>query len=105
MNDLMRPALYDSYHEIIPVRKINKKIVGNIQFVGPICESTDKFINKKDFSKVIENDYVAIKNVGAYGMSLASNYNTRPLIAEILVSGSKYKLIKKKQSLENLINN
>jgi len=105
MNDLMRPALYDSYHEIIPVRKINKKIVGNIQFVGPICESTDKFINKKDFAKVIENDYVAIKNVGAYGMSLASNYNTRPLIAEILVSGSKYKLIKKKQSLENLINN
>ena len=104
MNDLMRPALYDSYHEIIPVRKINKKIVGNIQFVGPICESTDKFINKKDFAKVIENDYVAIKNVGAYGMSLTSNYNTRPIVSEVLVDKSKHKLIKKRQNLQNLIN-
>ena len=105
MNDLMRPALYGANHRIIPAIKTNKISKKIYEFVGPICESTDKFINKKDFAKVIENDYVAIKNVGAYGMSLASNYNTRPLIAEILVSGSKYKLIKKKQSLENLINN
>jgi diaminopimelate decarboxylase len=105
MNDLMRPALYGAKHKIIPLKKNNKKIYGNLEFVGPICESSDIFLTQKKFPKVQEGDYVAITDVGAYGMSLASNYNTRPLIAEILVSGSKYKLIKKRQSLENLINN
>ena len=105
MNDLMRPALYDAQHEIMPIRKSNKKMIGKIEFVGPICESTDKFLTQKNFSKLNEGDYIAITNVGAYGMSLASNYNARPIIAEILVSGSKYKIIKKRQSLENLINN
>jgi len=105
MNDLMRPALYDARHKIIPLKKNNKRITGNIEFVGPICESSDKFLNQKDFSKIKEGDHVAITDVGAYGMSLTSNYNTRPIIAEILVTGSKHKLIKKRQSLENLINN
>jgi len=105
MNDLMRPALYNAYHEIIPLKKSNNKIMGNIEFVGPICESTDKFLSQKNFSKVKEGDFVAITDVGAYGMSLTSNYNTRPIIAEILVNGSKHKVIKKKQSLEDLINN
>jgi len=105
MNDLMRPALYDAYHKIIPLKKNNTKISGDIEFVGPICESSDKFLSQKNFSKVKEGDYVAITDVGAYGMSLSSNYNTRPIIAEIMVSGSKHKLIKKRQSLENLINN
>jgi len=105
MNDLMRPALYNAYHEIIPLKKNNNKIMGNIEFVGPICESTDKFLSQKNFSKVKEGDFVAITDVGAYGMSLTSNYNTRPIIAEILVNGSKHKVIKKKQSLEDLINN
>ena len=105
MNDLMRPALYDSYHKIIPLKKSNKKILGNIEFVGPICESSDKFLNQINFSKIYEGDYVAIINVGAYGMSLSSNYNTRPLVAEIMVNGSKHKLNKKRQSLQNLINN
>ena len=105
MNDLMRPALYNAYHEIIPLKKNNNKMIGNIEFVGPICESTDKFLSQKNFSKIKEGDFVAITNVGAYGMSLASNYNTRPKIAEILVNGAKHKVIKKKQSLEDLINN
>jgi len=105
MNDLMRPALYDAYHKIIPLKKNNKRIIGNIEFVGPICESSDKFLNQKGFSKIKEGDYVAITDVGAYGMSLTSNYNTRPIIAEILVNGSKHKLIKKRQSLENLVSN
>ena len=105
MNDLMRPALYNAQHEIIPIRKSNKKMIGKIEFVGPICESTDKFLTQKYFSNLNEGDYIAIANVGAYGMSLASNYNARPIIAEILVSGSKHKIIKKRQSLENLINN
>ena len=105
MNDLMRPALYDAYHKIIPLKKNKGKIIGNIEFVGPVCESTDKFLNQRNFSKINEGDCLAITNVGAYGMSLASNYNTRPIVAEILVNGSKHKIIKKRQSLEYLINN
>jgi len=105
MNDLMRPALYNVHHKIIPLIKINKRINGNIEFVGPICESSDKFLNQNSFSKIREGDCVAITDVGAYGMSLSSNYNTRPIIAEIMVNGSKYKIIRKRQSLENLVNN
>ena len=105
MNNLMRPALYDAQHQIIPLKKTNKLFRGNLEFVGPVCESSDKFSNQKSFSQIKEGDYVALTNVGAYGMSLSSNYNTRPTIAEILVSGSKHKLIKKRQSLESLVNN
>jgi len=105
MNDLMRPALYNGQHEIIPLKKYNKKIKGYTEFVGPICESSDKFLVQKNISKIYEGDYVAIANVGAYGMSLASNYNSRPIISEVLVDKSKHKLIKKRQNLQNLINN
>tara|TARA_B110000438_G_scaffold299424_1_gene349548 strand:- start:89 stop:1318 length:1230 start_codon:yes stop_codon:yes gene_type:complete len=104
MNDLIRPALYKARHKIIPLKKNNKQILQNIEFVGPICESSDKFLNQKNFSKINEGDFVAITDVGAYGMSLASNYNTRPKVAEVMVNGSKHKLIKKRQSLESLIN-
>ena len=76
-----------------------------IQFVGPVCESSDKFLTQKKFSQIKEGDYVAIANAGAYGMSLSSNYNTRPTIAEIMINGSKHKIIRKRQSLENLVNN
>jgi diaminopimelate decarboxylase len=105
MNNFMRPALYNAQHKIIPLRKYNKNIAGNIEFVGPICESSDKFLKQKKFSRINEEDYVAITDVGAYGMSLTSNYNTRPSVAEVLINGSKHKLIKKRQSIENLINN
>ncbi len=104
MNDLMRPALYNAYHDIIPLKKNNKKVKGYVEFVGPICESSDKFLLKKNISKIYEGDYVAIANVGAYGMSLTSNYNTRPIVSEVLVDKSKHKLIKKRQNLQNLIN-
>ena len=105
MNDLIRPALYNAYHEIIPLKKYSKKIKGYVEFVGPICESSDKFLSQKNISEIHEGDFVAIANVGAYGMSLVSNYNTRPIISEVLVDKSKHKLIKKRQSLQNLINN
>ena len=105
MNDFMRPALYDASHKIIPIKKIGGKNLKNVEFVGPVCESSDKFSTHKTFPKVSEGDFLAITDVGAYGMTLASNYNARPIIAEILVNRSKYKLIKKRQSLENLINN
>jgi len=105
MNDLMRPALYNAYHKIIPLKKNSKQILKNVEFVGPICESSDKFLNQKKFPKIDEGDFVAITDVGAYGMSLTSNYNTRPIIAEIIINGTKHSLIKKRQSLENLVNN
>ena len=103
MNDFMRPALYDAQHQIIPVIKITRKIKGMIEFVGPVCESTCKFGKYKNYQKVSENDFVAITNVGAYGASLSSNYNTRPLIAEILVNKNKFKFIRKKQNLLKLV--
>ena len=105
MNNLMRPALYNAVHQIVPTKKIRKRIYGNIEFVGPICESSDKFLNLKKFAKVNEGDYVGITHVGAYGMSLSSNYNSRPTVAEIMVSGSKHRLIRKRQTLEDLIKN
>ena len=105
MNDLMRPALYNAQHQIIPLKKTNKRFTGNIEFVGPICESSDKFLNQKSFIEVKEGDYVSLTHVGAYGMSLSSNYNLRPTVAEIMVNGSNHKLIRKRQSLESLIKN
>ena len=103
MNDFMRPALYDAWHDILPIRKTSKKIKGIIEFVGPICESTCKFGKYKNYQKISENDFVAITNVGAYGASLSSNYNTRPLIAEILVNKNKFRFIRKKQNLLKLV--
>ena len=105
MNDLMRPALYSAKHQIVPLKINGKSMKGNFEFVGPICESSDKFLTRKNFSKIKEGDSVALMHVGAYGMTLSSNYNTRPTIAEIMISGSKHKIIKKRQSLENLVNN
>ena len=105
MNDLMRPALYNAKHQILPLKKTSKRFSGNIEFVGPICESSDKFFNQKGFVKVKEGDYVGLTHVGAYGMSLSSNYNIRPKAAEVMVTGSNHKLIRKRQSLENLVKN
>jgi len=105
MNNLMRPALYNAYHEIVALKKSKQLVKKNFKFVGPICESSDKFSNQKNFSKIKEGEFLGILNAGAYGMSLSSNYNTRPTIAEIMVDGSKHKVIRKRQSLKNLVNN
>ncbi len=104
MNDFMRTALYEAKHEIIPVKKISKKFSGSLEFVGPICESTCKFTAYKNYQKISEGDFVAITDTGAYGSSLSSNYNTRPLIAEILINKNKFKIIRKRQNLLKLIN-
>jgi len=104
MNDFMRTALYDASHDIVPVIKTNKKNVEPVEFVGPICETTCKFVKYKKYQQIKEGDFVAITNVGAYGSSLSSNYNTKPLIAEILVSKNNFRIIRKKQDLLKLIN-
>ena len=103
MNDFMRPALYNAKHNIIPVLKLKKKINGNVEFVGPICESTDTFVKYRNYSLLNENDLVAITNVGAYGSSLSSNYNTRPLASEILVKKGKIKIIRRRQNISEII--
>ena len=103
MNDLMRPALYGSYHNIIPLIKSNKKNKKIHDFVGPICETTDKFLSVKGFQKLNEKEYVAISDVGAYGMSLSSNYNLRPKASEIMIEKKSFKVILKRQKLSNII--
>ncbi len=103
MNDLMRPALYGSTHKILPSIRKTKKSQKTYEFVGPICESTDKFNTLKDFPKLAEKDIVVLCDVGAYGMSLSSNYNVRPKPIELLISGSKIRIIKKRQKLKELI--
>ncbi len=103
MNDLMRPALYGSYHNIIPLIKSNKKNKKIHDFVGPVCETTDKFLSVKGFQKLNEKEYVAISDVGAYGMSLSSNYNLRPKAPEIMVDKKSCKVILKRQKLSNII--
>ena len=103
MNDLMRPALYGSYHNIIPLIKSNKKNKKIHDFVGPICETTDKFLSVKGFQKINEKEYVAISDVGAYGMSLSSNYNLRPKASEIMIEKKSFKVILKRQKLSNII--
>jgi len=103
MNDLMRPALYGATHKTLPSIKTKKKSKKTYEFVGPICESTDKFMSIKNFQKLIEKDIIAVCDVGAYGMSLSSNYNVRPKPIEILIKGSKIKVIRKRQKHEDLI--
>ncbi len=103
MNDLMRPALYGAKHRIIPERKSNKFVNKICEFVGPVCESTDKFLTMKKFQKVNEKDLVIISDVGAYGMSLSSNYNERLKPMEILIKRSKINIIRKRQKHSDLI--
>jgi diaminopimelate decarboxylase len=103
MNDLMRPALYGANHKTLPVLKTNKISKKTYEFVGPICESTDKFTTLKKFQEIKEKDFIVMCDVGAYGMSLSSNYNVRPKAMEILIKGSKINVIKKRQKLKDLI--
>ena len=103
MNDLIRPALYGAIHKTLPSIKFNKKENNNYELVGPVCESTDKFATLKKFQKLREKDYIAICDVGAYGMSLSSNYNMRPKPVELLIKGSKINIIKKRQKLKDLL--
>tara|TARA_B100001057_G_scaffold452989_1_gene497418 strand:- start:98 stop:1312 length:1215 start_codon:yes stop_codon:yes gene_type:complete len=103
MNDLMRPALYGAIHKTLPVIRSNKISNKTYEFVGPICESTDRFITLNKFKKLREKELIVICDVGAYGMSLSSNYNLRPKPVELLFKGSKFKVIRKRQKLTDLI--
>ena len=103
MNDFMRPALYGAKHRIIPYIKGIKNLVKKHEFVGPICETSDKFLSSSKFKKLKQKEILIILDTGAYGMTLASNYNLRPLPAEVLVNGNKFKIIKNRQKLSDII--
>ena len=103
MNDLMRPALYGAKHRIMPSKKTKKVSKKSYEFVGPICESTDTFSIVKKYQKLNEKDFLVICDVGAYGTSLASNYNVRPKPIEILIKGSKIQVINKRQKISELM--
>jgi diaminopimelate decarboxylase len=101
MNDLIRPAFYDSYHEIVPLRKRPGKAISS-DVVGPICESGDFFCKDRPLPKVEEGDLIALLSGGAYGSVMGSNYNTRSLAAEALVNGKKAALVRKRQPVESI---
>ena len=105
MNDLIRPALYHSYHEIVPVNDPSEesKRDAKIDVVGPVCESGDFFAVDRSMPKLHQGDLVAIMSAGAYGMTMASNYNSRPLPAEVLVRGSKFDLVRQRQRWDDLV--
>jgi len=104
MNDLIRPTLYGSYHDIQPVviRK-RPKLVADV--VGPICESGDFLAKDRELEKVSAGEYLAVMSAGAYGFAMSSNYNSRPRAAEVLVKGDKYALIRKRETYKDLIKN
>ncbi|HMD85032.1 MAG TPA: diaminopimelate decarboxylase [Terriglobia bacterium] len=102
MNDLMRPTLYGSYHEIVPARGgAAERLLADI--VGPLCESGDFFARDRDMPDVQPGDLLAVLTVGAYGFVLSSNYNTRPRPAEILVHGAEAELIRARETVDNLM--
>ena len=101
MNDLIRPALYNAHHEIVPV-KPDGGSRGVFDVVGPICESGDFFARDRELEEPQPGDVLAILDAGAYGMSLASNYNSRPRPAEVLVNGKKVRLIRRRETARDL---
>ncbi len=102
MNDLIRPALYHSYHEIVPVKETKIERQSKIDIVGPVCESGDFFALDREMPELHEGDLLAIMSAGAYGFVMASNYNSRRLPSEVLVRGDKFALIRQRQTWEDL---
>ncbi len=103
MNDLIRPALYEGHHEIVPLVEPANGVRVTVDVVGPICESGDFFCQDRPLADFNPGDLVALMSAGAYGFAMASNYNSRPLPAEILVEGGTATLVRKRQSLDDLI--
>lgn len=103
MNDLIRPALYEGHHDIVPVLEKEGNIKQLVDVVGPICESGDFFAQAREIPAVEEGEYLAVMSAGAYAFTMASNYNSRPLPAEILIKGSEAIVIRQRQTYEDLI--
>jgi diaminopimelate decarboxylase len=102
MNDLIRPALYGAYHEIIPLRQRNGR-KARVEVVGPVCETGDFLARDREMPDVLPGDLLAVRTAGAYGFVQSSNYNARPRAAEVLVQGSTWKVVRRRESYEDLI--
>jgi len=102
MNDLIRPALYQAYHEIVPVRRRAGRS-RTVDVVGPVCETGDFFARDRKIAAVEAGDLVALLDAGAYGMAQSSNYNSRPRAAEVLIEGAKAKLIRRRETMADLL--
>lgn len=107
MNDLIRPALYDAYHQIVPIRSplSAKRYTEKVDIVGPICESADFFAKERRLPKIKEGDFLAIMGAGAYGFSMSSNYNSRTRVEEILVVKDNVFVIRKRETYNDLVHN
>ncbi len=103
MNDLIRPAFYEAYHEIVPVGRAGPRRTVKTDVVGPVCESGDVFCKDRLLPELRTGDLIAFLSAGAYGFTMASNYNTRPRPAEVLVSGKKVLLARRRESLQDLV--
>jgi len=103
MNDLVRPAMYESFHEIVPLHRDSSRRALTADIVGPICESGDCFAKDRPIQEVGEGEYIAFMSAGAYGYTMASRYNTRAMAAEVLVQGSAFELVNARESFESMI--
>lgn len=101
MNDLIRPALYQAYHHIQPVRETKETLLGDV--VGPVCESGDFLAQDRELPAAQQGDLLAVMSAGAYAFAMASNYNSRPLLAEVMVSGARHELIRERESVADLV--
>jgi diaminopimelate decarboxylase len=105
MNDLVRPAMYDSYHEIVPLQRDTTRRALVADIVGPICETTDCFAKDRQIQELGEGEYLAIMSAGAYGHVMASRYNARPIPAEVLVRGSAFEQVGARETFEQMVAN
>jgi diaminopimelate decarboxylase len=103
MNDLVRPAMYEAFHEIVPLHRDTSRHALVADVVGPICESGDCFAKDRPLQEVGEGEYLALMSAGAYGYTMASRYNTRGMAAEVLVHGSTFELINARETFEQMI--
>jgi diaminopimelate decarboxylase len=103
MNDLVRPAMYESYHEIVPLQRDSSRRALVADVVGPICESGDCFAKDRSLQELGEGELLGFMSAGAYGYAMASRYNTRPMVAEVLVKGSAFELINARESFEQIV--
>jgi diaminopimelate decarboxylase len=103
MNDLIRPTLYEGWHQIVPLKQPTTAETEVVDVVGPICETGDYLAQNREIPLVKEGDYIAAMSAGAYGFTMASNYNTRPMPAEILVDGDAAHIVRERQTLDDVL--
>jgi len=103
MNDLIRPSLYNSYHRILPVSEKKEGSMNKYDVVGPVCESGDFIARERELPEIKSGEFIAVLDVGAYGFSMSSNYNSRPRPAEVIVKGKNYKILRKRENYKDLV--